>query len=78
MKSNENSYVAHFLSPEEVSKVFGTACDTVRNSCRCPNGRMCKDRFQGEDNNSIIFHERQKIWKLDSKVVDLCFFADCI
>ena len=68
MKSNENSYVSFFLSPEEVGKVRNSVCDTVRNSCRCPNGRLCKDIFQGENDNSIIFHERQKIWKLDSKV----------
>ncbi len=66
-KLNENDYVSFFLSPDEIHKVSLTPCDTVRNSCRCPNDRLCKDQFIEENYFSIISHERKKIWRLDSK-----------
>ena len=77
-KLNENNYVSFFLSPDEISSVFIASCDTVRNSCRCPNDRLCKDLFQEENYFSIVLHERQKMWKLDSKVCDMTVCVMCL
>ena len=71
-KLNENNYASFFLSPDEISKVFTASCDTVRNSCKCPHNRLCKDQFQDQNMYNIILIERQKFWKFNSKVVCMC------
>ena len=61
VKLKENDLIQMFLSDESIANVLLKGCNPVRNSCSCPNSKLCKDLFT-ENGNLIIRREREKFW----------------
>ncbi len=51
---SEAVYRTFILSDPSIAQACNFDCSSVRNKCRCPNNRLCKDLFSRSSGQKII------------------------